>query len=337
MASFYSAGGPGASTGGGGFYDGGGYNDQQQQQFPNQGQQQQYQQPQQYQSQQPAFSNNGMSQWQQPQQQYQQQQPQQSQGGTPFFGTPAATGGGGGLNMGGIATQAAARYMTGQGLSQDDMKQVWESGFARIIPGFDSTMQTLRTYFAVDNNYVKRKMQKYSQGPGDLHAAAYALPYSDENAPDLYVPVMSLITYSLLAALCYGTAGKFNPEVIADVTTKCFFTQLLEVALIRFGLYTMQVSVAILDLVSYTGYKYLGLTINMLFGLGLSHLGYGTSGFYVTFLWTASAAFYFMLKTMTFSIPEETAAAGPKRSFMVLGFAASQVATMWFVSQTQFL
>jgi hypothetical protein len=330
-----------------------------------------------------------MSQWQQPQQQQQpqnnmhQQQQQQPQG-APFFAAPQA-GGGGGLNVGGIATQAAARYMTGQGISEDDMKHVWESGFARIIPGFDSTMQTLRSYYAVDNNYVKRKMQKvlfpfvskswrrtvslancvsalvaliqlninhhlvsqiflcfalflpnckYSQGPEHF---VYALPKTDENAPDLYLPVMSLVTYSLLAALCYGTAGKFNPEVIADVTSKCFLTQILEVALIRFGFYTMQVSVAVLDLICYTGYKYLGLTINMLFGLGLGHLGYGTYGFYVTFLWTASAAFYFMLKTMTFNIPEETAATGPKRSFMVLGFAASQVATMWFVSQTKFL
>lgn len=148
---------------------------------------------------------------------------------------------------------------------------------------------------------------------------------------------MSLITYSLLAALCYGTAGKFNPEVIADVTTKCFLTQILEVAVIRFGFYTMQVSVAFLDLICYTGYKYLGLTINMVFGMLMGYLDYGTSGFYVTFLWTASAIFFFMLKTMTYSIPEQTAQDGPKRSFMVLGFAASQVATMWFVSQTKFL
>jgi hypothetical protein len=158
MSNFYSAGGPGGSsntTGGGGFYEEGGYNGQQ---FQNQQQQQQ-------QFQQPGY-NNDMSQWQQPQQQpqpqnnMQHQQPQQQHPqGTPFFAAPQA-GGGGGLNVGGIATQAAARYMTGQGISEDDMKHVWESGFARIIPGFDSTMQTLRTYYAVDNNYVKRKMQK---------------------------------------------------------------------------------------------------------------------------------------------------------------------------------
>lgn len=165
----------------------------------------------------------------------------------------------------------------------------------------------------------------------------YAMPNSDENAPDLYLPVMSLITYCLLCALTYGTSGQFNPEVIADVTTKCFITQVLEVLLIRFGFYMMQAPVALLDLFSYTGYKYLGLTGNMIFGLILGQLGYGTSGYYVTLLWTASAASYFMLKTMANNIPTETASSGPKREVMVLAFAASQAASMWFVSQTKFL
>jgi hypothetical protein len=166
----------------------------------------------------------------------------------------------------------------------------------------------------------------------------YALPYSDENAPDLYLPVMSLITYCLLCALCYGTAGQFNPEVIYDVTIKCFVTQILEVAVIRFGFYMMEAPVAVLDLFSYTGYKYLGMTLNILFGLFFGGLlGYGASGFYVAFLWTASAAAFFMLKTMAINIPTETAAAGPKREVMVLAFAAMQAATMWFVSQTKFL
>ena len=37
------------------------------------------------------------------------------------------------------------------------------------------------------------------------------------------------------------------------------------------------------------------------------------------------------------SIPRITSAVGPKRQFMVLGFAASQFATCWFVSETKFL
>ena len=159
----------------------------------------------------------------------------------------------------------------------------------------------------------------------------------DENAPDLYLPVMSLITYCLLCALCYGTAGQFNPEVIADVTTMCFITQIAEVLIIRLGIYMMQTSIPFLDLFSYTGYKYLGLTINILFGILFGYLDWGRSGFYVTFVWTASAASFFMLKTMANNIPVETAATGPKREVMVLAFAASQAASMWFVSQTKYL
>lgn len=165
----------------------------------------------------------------------------------------------------------------------------------------------------------------------------FDLPVLDENAPDLYLPVMSLITYVLLCALCYGTAGKFNPEVIPDVTTKCFVTQVLEVLAIRFGYYTMQAPVAMLDLFSYTGYKYLGLCVNMFVALAVGHFGLGVTGYYVAFCWTASASSFFMLKTMANNIPTVTAATGPKREVMVLAFAASQFATMWFVSQTKFL
>lgn len=163
----------------------------------------------------------------------------------------------------------------------------------------------------------------------------YDLPSLDENAPDLYLPSMCLITYVLLSAVAYGTAGQFNPEVIPDVTTKCFVTQILEVLIFRFGLYMMQAPIAFLDLFSYTGYKYLGLCMNMVVGMLLGHFGFGTRGYYVSFVWTASAASYFMLKTMANNIPVQTATTGPKREVMVVAFAASQFASMWFVSQTK--
>ena len=35
-----------------------------------------------------------------------------------------------------------------------------KSSTARMIPGLESSMQMLRVYFAVDNHYVKRKIQK---------------------------------------------------------------------------------------------------------------------------------------------------------------------------------
>lgn len=352
-------GGTGGTTGGynAGGYSAGGYNSggttnlggsgfQQFQQQPQQQQQQSQQQQQQQQqdsTKAPAFANN-VQQWQaQPQQQRQSfGQPQQA--ATPFW-TP---------NVQQAATQAAAGFMaqaatgnlSGEKMLSQGMDQI-QQAFGGGIPGMNYVMRALRSYFAVDNRYVKRKMGKVLfpflskhwrrdqvEGPELVN---YALPHSDENAPDLYVPIMSLVTYCLLSAFLYGTAGQFNPEVIADVISKCMLAQIAEVLIIRGCLYSMQTAVPFLDIFSYTGYKYLGLTVCMLCGIIFKHLELGTASFYGAFLYMASADAWFMLKTMANNIPVETSSSGPKRDVMVLAFAASQVATMWFVSQTKYL
>jgi len=362
MASFYSATGnpnnnnnnSSTSTDGYSFADGGGGGGDD---SGSTGNIQEFLQPQQQSQQQPGFSQwqpkhqgQGQSQGGQHQgqgqsygQQMQQQQPQQSTP-QPFWSSNAQQ----------VATQAAAGFVaqaaTGNLTSEkvlthgiDQMQKAFGGG----IPGMDYIMRTLRSYFAVDNRYVKRKIVivlfpfknkhwRRNQVEGS-EMVNYALPHSDENAPDLYLPLMSLITYCLLSAFLYGTAGQFNPEVIADVITKCFATQVAEVLIIRGCLYTMQASIPFLDIFSYTGYKYLGLTISILCGIIFKRLDWGRSSFYGAFLWTASAAAWFMLKTMANNIPTETASTGPKRDVVVLAFAASQIATMWFVSQTKYL
>jgi len=269
---------------------------------------------------------------QQPQQQ--QQQHQQQQTAQPFFAS----------SMPSSMQQAVAQQAIQHGMNEV-MKRfdVTDAG----IPGLNYVMTSLRSYFAVDNHYVKRKMLRVLfpflkrewrrlQVEGK-ELVNYALPHSDENAPDLYLPLMSLVTYCLLSAFLYGTAGQFNPEVIADVITKCFVTQVIEVLVIKGCLYSMQTPIHFLDLFSYTGYKYLGLTISILCGIIFKKLDWGTASFYGAFLWTASATAWFMMKTMDNNLSMQTSSTGPKRHIMVLVFAGLQVATMWFVSQTKYL
>lgn len=221
-------------------------------------------------------------------------------------------------------------------------------GTAQASPFIDRIMGSLRVYFAVDNNFVKKKMQRVlfpflfkawkrleiespPQPPNaPIPPTQYALPIHDENAPDLYLPFMSLITYVLLCGLLYGTSGKFTPEVLPDVTTKCFVTQVIEVILIRFGIYMMQVPLPMLDLFSLTGYKYLGLCINMLVGIG-----FGRKFYYGMLFYTAACISFYVLKVLANEIPRVTASTGPKREFLVLGCGLSQFATMWFLSQTK--
>lgn len=243
-----------------------------------------------------------------------------------------------------------------------------DQGTARMIPGLERVMRELRVYFAVDNSYVKAKMQRVlfsffhktwkrieledasssMNSTSSIHTSQpyfqtttkqYALPTNDDNALDLYLPTMSLITYVLLCGLCYGTSGQFDPEFLPDVTTRCVVVQIMEVLSFRLGFYLMQVPANFMDLFAVTGYKYLGLALNMLVGYSLSLMlqSGGHKGYYITFLWTATAMSYFMLKFMANNIPLVTNATGPKREFVVLGFAGSQFASMWFLGQTRFL
>lgn len=62
------------------------------------------------------------------------------------------------------ATGLFAKGVTGN-LNADDVMQETQKLFGGVfksgIPGVDGAMNTLRSYFAVDNRYVKRKMQKF--------------------------------------------------------------------------------------------------------------------------------------------------------------------------------
>lgn len=242
------------------------------------------------------------------------------------------------------------------GLAEQAGKNFLEGGTARLVPGLELFMQTLRPYFAVDNSYVRKKMtrvlfsfrykewkrfERDPMGSSNLEKKVYEPPVSDPNSLDLYIPCMSLITYVLLCALCYGTAGKFDPGVLSNVMTTCLVMQVLEVMGFKCGLYMMNVSdLSFFDLFALTGYKYLSLCINMLIGLFLEYIVLGTSGtkgYYISFIYTASSTSWFVLRTTANNIPLITSAAGPKREIVVLLFGVSQFATMWFVSQTKYL
>lgn len=67
----------------------------------------------------------------------------------------------------------------------------------------------------------------------------FAPPVQDENAPDLYLPLMSFVTYIVVCSYVKGTNGKFTPEVLNEVMYSCLIFQCLEVLIIRSGLYML--------------------------------------------------------------------------------------------------
>ena len=165
------------------------------------------------------------------------------------------------------------------------------------VPILGAHLTSLKYYFEVDNRYVLLKLKRIvfsalikKPWTREINAKKYASPVKDENAPDLYLPLMSFVTYIVVCSYIKGTNGKFTPEVLSQVMYYCLGWQFLEVLIIYFGLYTLQQQSPLLDLVANTGYKYVGLCINMVVGMFL-----GRSMYYVALLWTGTMTSFFVV------------------------------------------
>jgi hypothetical protein len=153
----------------------------------------------------------------------------------------------------------------------------------------------------------------------------WALPKQDVNSPDLYIPLMSFITYVLLVGLRKGMGSGFTPEVLIQSVWRCLILQLCETVVMKFGLSLMQVPLPFLDIFAYTGYKYVGLCINT------AAKGVGTTVAVLVAVYTCGALGFFVLKAMAAVVPLTTSS-GPPRHLMLLGFAAIQAVVAFILS-----
>lgn len=149
------------------------------------------------------------------------------------------------------------------------------------------------------------------------------LPRYDVNAPDLYIPLMSFITYVLLYGLCKGLgSSSFSPELLIQAIWRSLIVQACEVCAIKVGLTVMQVSLPWIDIFSYTGYKYVGLCINSLVRVVL---GTGYLSFVVS-LYTSCMLAYFVMKTFGAVVGKDAVSerAPVQRHVMIFIIASSQ-------------
>ena len=104
--------------------------------------------------------------------------------------------------------------------------------------------------------------------------------------------LLTLIVSITIQSIAASYLTKFISNYISTLSEIC---KLLEVAIIRAALAALSVQHApFLDLVANTGYKYVGLCLNMLLGLC-----FGRSVYFAALLWTGSMGVFFMLKTLS--------------------------------------
>lgn len=222
-----------------------------------------------------------------------------------------------------------------------------ESFLGKYLPGFAMLWQSLRRYFHVDNMYVRTKVgrilfpfrhqhwERLEVGGGEGSAAVMAPPTTDSNAPDLYIPCMSFMTFVLIVAFVKGNIGQFTPDVLYDVATSCMVTQVLELFVIKLLLYVMgharvSASLGIFDIVSFTGYKYVGLCINMLAAMTLARF-FGWWFYYVCMLYTGLCMGVFIVKTLKAASIRDRS---PKTTILLAAVALLQVICMWWLAYT---
>jgi hypothetical protein len=140
----------------------------------------------------------------------------------------------------------------------------------------------IRRYFDVDNSYVLKKLFKivvpflkskeedYSQ-PSGWNDADYGMTKTEEHhhrtllSPDLYIPLMSFMTFILMVCLSMGYRNEFRPELISNYTINCMFFAILEMLLYKLILLIVRVkTLSLLDIIAFLNYKFVGLCLVLL-------------------------------------------------------------------------
>ncbi|XP_053123334.1 protein YIF1B [Hemicordylus capensis] len=187
-------------------------------------------------------------------------------------------------------------------------KEIVDRHIDRFIP-----VTKLKYYFAVDTVYVGRKLGLllfpflHQDWQVQYQQDTPVAPRFDVNAPDLYIPVMAFITYILVAGLALGTQNRFSPDLLGLQASSALAWLIVEVLAILLSLYlvTVNADLSTIDVVAFSGYKYVGMIVGLLAGLL-----FGKMGYYLLLSWCCLAIFVFTIRTLRLKILSEAAAEG---------------------------
>lgn len=146
----------------------------------------------------------------------------------------------------------------------------------------------LKIYFDVTNTYVLNKLkiiffpfllkeEQWKRGQSGYNDSTFGAngadqeeddlftPRNDLQAPDLYIPLMSYVTFILITGFSLGLSSSFSSEKLSYVFSKTLFIWAFE-ALVLKGLFTCFNfgNPPFFELLCYTGYKFVILCIVML-------------------------------------------------------------------------
>lgn len=113
---------------------------------------------------------------------------------------------------------------------------------------------------------------------------------------------MAFVTYILLSTLLAGFRGAFRPELLGLTATTAFAVVIFEILGLKLGCYLLSISndSQLFDLVAYSGYKFVGIIITILFG-EIANRGFGAGS------WVGWAVFVYTFLALAFFLVRESA------------------------------
>lgn len=217
-------------------------------------------------------------------------------------------------------------------------REMVDKNLDRFIP-----VSKLKYYFAVDTIYVGKKLgllvfpYMHQNWEVSYQQDTPVAPRFDINAPDLYIPAMGFITYVLVAGLALGTQNRFTPEILGMQASSALVWLIMEVLAVLLSLYlvTVNTDLTTIDLVAFSGYKYVGMIVGVVAGML-----FGRTGYYLTLLWCCFSIFVFMIRTLRLKLLSEAAAEGALirgtrnqlRMYLTMSIAGAQPIFMYWLT-----
>ncbi|AHY76846.1 AQG_2a_G0044940.mRNA.1.CDS.1 [Saccharomyces cerevisiae] len=136
--------------------------------------------------------------------------------------------------------------------------------------------QQISTYFQVSTRYVINKLKlilvPFLNGTKNwqriMDSGNFLPPRDDVNSPDMYMPIMGLVTYILIWNTQQGLKGSFNPEDLYYKLSSTLAFVCLDLLILKLGLYLLIdskiPSFSLVELLCYVGYKFVPLILAQL-------------------------------------------------------------------------
>ncbi|KAG7154988.1 protein YIF1B-A-like isoform X2 [Homarus americanus] len=203
------------------------------------------------------------------------------------------------------------------------------------------SMSQVKYYFAVDTPYVMKKLRllffpfTHSDWSVRYEQDEPVQPRHEINAPDLYIPLMAVVTYILVAGLCLGLQERFSPDVLGMQASSALVWLVLEIFVIFATLYVtaIQTHIKSLDLLAFSSYKYVGMIVALLAGLVMQSLGY-----YCVLAYSSFSLVVFMFRTLRWQVQggaamEAYSAGNKRRLYLLLFMSGLQPLMMWWLTK----